>query len=112
MPLSQNNQPSTSTSTTADSSGAQNPSIWLGYQDRNPEENTQFFGGGDSKAYQDISDDIIASGASSHATTEPGMHTDALVGDMFVQAVTIEYQGMPTIVFAFPVRVDMLYSIS
>jgi hypothetical protein len=45
-------------------------------------------------------DDMITRGGGSD--TEAAKRTDSLVGDLFVQPVTIDYKGKPAIVFAFP----------
>jgi len=96
-PVSQNNQPSTSTSTSVNS--FQHRSTGSGYRLHN-HENVAYLIADTPVEPSNIN--IVDSGASSHANTEAEKHTDSLVGDLFVQAVTIEYQEKPTIVFPFP----------
>lgn len=100
-------QPSSSASKEiAGPSGHLDGSIWPGYQGPNPHESQCFCSDPTQcQVCRRVHDDMITRKGGSYADTEAANRTDALVGDLFVQPVTIDYQGRPAIVFAFPVGV-------
>ena len=85
--------------------GPQDGSTNLGYQRYNMNKDRLFYDDVTPESDRRMSGGLFTSAQGPQGVTDAPKHTQALVGNLFVQPVVIDIRGKRSLVFAFPVSI-------